>query len=224
MRLALRSLSTVLIVAGVLLLADAAMTLAWQEPVSALWARMTQNRLSGDLERLERAGVTPLERRALSGLDERRRIAYLARALRSRVEEGQAIGRIDMPSVGAHFVVVDGTAPADLHKGPGLYREAAFPGTSGTTAIAGHRTTYLAPFRHIDRLRRGDRVTLTTPYARFTYAVQGQRVVEPTEVRVIRRVGYDRLVLSACHPLYSAARRIVVFARLVGTEPRGAAA
>lgn len=224
MRIVLRSVSTVLIVAGVLLLVDAALTLAWQEPVSALIARITQERLAGDLEQLERAGPTPLELRALAGLGtNRRRIAYLARSLKRRSGEGAAVGRIEIPAIGASFVLVNGTAGGDLRKGPGLYSQTPFPGAPGTVAIAGHRTTYLAPFRRIDRLRPGDRVVLTMPYARFTYVVQGHEIVPPTAVGVIRRVAYDRLVLSACHPLYSAAKRIVVFARLVRTEPRGAA-
>jgi len=72
-------------------------------------------------------------------------------------------------------------------------------------------------------MRPGDAVTVEMPYGRFSYEVQRTRIVEPSEVSVIRRVSYDRLVLSACHPLYSAAKRIVVFARLVQAEPRGAA-
>jgi sortase A len=94
----------------------------------------------------------------------------------------------------------------------------------GTVGIAGHRTTYGAPFRHVDRLRRGDKVEVDMPYGRFTYEVQRTRIVPPTAIWVTDRVSYDRLVLSACHPLYSAAKRIVVFARLVDAEPRGAAA
>jgi len=89
---------------------------------------------------------------------------------------------------------------------------------AGTTAIAGHRTTYLAPFRHIDALRRGDVIVLDMPYGRFTYTVEGHRIVGPTDLGVIDPVGYDRLVLSACTPLYSAAQRIVVFARLTSTQ------
>jgi sortase A len=112
-------------------------------------------------------------------------------------------------------VVVRGTASADLREGPGLLDGTAFPGEHGTTAIAGHRTTHGAPFRHLDDLRRGDTITLRLPYATFRYAVESRRVVAPSDLSVLRRVGHDRLVLSACHPLFSAARRIVVSARLV---------
>jgi len=128
------------------------------------------------------------------------------------------VGRIRVPHIGASFVVVKGTSTSDLHGGPGIYPQTRFPGVPGTTAIAGHRTTYLAPFRHIDALRRGDVIVLDMPYGRFTYTVEGHRIVGPTDLGVIDPVGYDRLVLSACTPLYSAAQRIVVFARLTSTQ------
>jgi sortase A len=224
MRRTLRAISSVLIVAGVLLLADAGMTLAWQEPVSALYARLTQGSLGNDLDALEKKGLTPLERRALDNLDGHdRRIAFLARSLKRRLDDGEAAGRIVIPKIGARFVVVEGTDAAALRKGPGFFDQTPLPGAGGTTAIAGHRTTYLAPFNDVDKLRKGDRIEVRMPYARFEYRVEGSKIVAPDAIEVIRRVGYDRLVLSACHPLYSAAKRIVVFGRLVRTEPRGRA-
>jgi sortase A len=224
MRRVLRAISTVLIIAGVLLLVDAGLTLAWQEPVSALYARVTQNALGGDLDELEKAPPTAIEARALEGLrTTSRRLAFLARSLRRRTDDGDAVARIRMPSIDAKFVVVKGTDSGDLRKGPGFYPETPFPGTGGTVAIAGHRTTYMAPFRNLDDLDPGDEVVVEMPYGRFTYRVERTRIVDPDALWVIQRVGYPRLVLSACHPLYSAAQRIVTFARLVKTEPRGAA-
>jgi sortase A len=225
MRRALRAISTVLIVTGALLIADAGVTLAWQEPLSALYARVTQNRLGGDLKRLEAEPLSPQDRRTLSrvGHDERRRIAVLARSLRRDAKEGQAIGRIQIPRIGASYIVVQGTETASLRKGPGHYPSTTMPGLPGTVAIAGHRTTYLAPFRHVDQLKAGDRITLTLPYAKFTYTVEKTQIVKPTALWVTKNVDHDRLVLSACHPLYSASHRIIVFARLVDTQARGAA-
>lgn len=224
MRRALRAISTVLIVAGALMLADAVLTLVWQEPVSAVYARIVQGQLGGDLEKLEMRRPTTLDLAALSKLaTERRRMAFLARRLRADSDEGAAVGRILIDRIGADFVLVDGTDGNDLRRGPGVYDEVPFPGAPGTTAIAGHRTTYSAPFRRIDKLRQSDRVVVEMPYGRFTYEVEKTRIVAPTEVSVIDRVGFDRLVLSACHPLYSAAQRIVVFARLVAAQARGAA-
>lgn len=224
MRRPLRALSTVLIVAGVLTLVDAALTLVWQEPVSAVYARVVQDRLGGDLAELEHRQPSAIDVAALGKLaTERRRMAFLARRLQAESDEGAAVGRLEIDRIGANFVLVDGTAGDDLRKGPGIYDDVPFPGAPGTTAIAGHRTTYLAPFRQIDELEPGDEIVLTMPYGRFTYEVERSEIVDPSEISVIRRVKFDRLVLSACHPLYSAKQRIVVFARLIASEARGAA-
>jgi sortase A len=222
---ALRAFAVLLIVLGALALLDAVVTLLWQEPISALIATIRQDHLRGDLRAAERAAPTPLERRALASLpDQRARIAFLAAELERHSHDGAAVGRIAIPRIGASYVVVDGTDTDDLISGPGVYRETHFPGISGTTAIAGHRTTYLAPFREINLLRPGDRILLYMPYAHFTYTVTGQRVVWPSDVSAaVAQVGYSRLVLSACTPLFTAEKRLLVYARLTRTVPVGAA-
>ena len=88
-------------------------------------------------------------------------------------------------------------------------------------AIAGHRTTYLAPFRHLDALKPGDRILAEDALRLFTYAVQYRKIVLPTALWVTHNVGYERLVLSACNPLYSAAQRIIIFAKLKSVTPLG---
>jgi sortase A len=220
-----RALAFTLIAVGTLALLDAVVTLVWQEPVSALYAAIRQENLRGDLRTVERAAPTPLERRALASIpDEQARITFLAQELQRRAAEGSAVGRIAIPSIGASFVVVKGTSTGDLAGGPGIFPETGFPGIPGTTAIAGHRTTYLAPFRHIDALRRGNRILLNMPYAHLTYTVLGQRIVQPTDVQAaVAKVAYTRLVLSACTPLFSAAKRILVYGRLTRIVPVGAA-
>ena len=222
---ALHVLAIGLIVLGSLVLLDAVVTLVWQEPLSALYASIRQDSLRGSLRKIERAAPTPLERRTLASLaDERARIAYLARALERHTGNGAAVGRILIPRVGADYVVVKGTDTADLISGPGVYAETRFPGEPGTTAIAGHRTTYLAPFREINFLKPGNHILLNMPYAHFTYTVTGQRVVAPTDVRAaVAQVGYSRLVLSACTPVFTAEKRLLVYARLTRTVPVGAA-
>jgi sortase A len=223
-RRAVRALAIALILAGVLALLDAGITLVWQEPFSALYAKLRQDHLSGALAKVEDAVPTPVEERALVNLaDVRRRVAFLAGGLEGRAKNGSAVGRIRIPRIGASFVVVKGTSTSDLESGPGIYGETVFPGMAGTTAIAGHRTTYLAPFRHVDLLRRGSRIMLNMPYAHFTYTVIAKRVVAPTDVRAaVGNVGYSRLVLSACTPLFSAAKRLLIYARLTRTVPVGA--
>jgi sortase A len=147
------------------------------------------------------------------------RISYLARREQRQVGTGAAIGKIVINKIGASFDVVQGTDTSSLEKGPGHYPGTAFPGLGQTVAIAGHRTTYLAPFRHIDLLSPGDKIVLKMPYAQFTYVVQYHKIVLPTALWVTDNVGYERLVLSACNPLYSAAQRIIVFARLQEVTP-----
>jgi sortase A len=225
MQRAWRALSWTLVVLGVLVLLDAAITLVWQEPISALYARLQQDQLSGALQRIERAPPTPLERYQLAQLPaERQRIAYLARALQRHAAAGSPVGSIHIPRLHASYVVVMGTGTSELEKGPGVYPETHLPGIPGTTAIAGHRTTWLAPFRYIDALRPGDRIYLDMPYAHFTYLVTSQRVVDPSDVgAAIDPVGYSRLVLSACTPPFSAVQRLLVYARLARAVPVGAA-
>lgn len=217
MRRALRALSSVMMVAGALLIADAALTVVWQEPVTALLTKIRQGGLGDEVRALERQAPSRAEREALARLRESRaRIAFRARALRRRVEPGRGIGRIRIPDAGdANWVVVEGTDPGPLRKGPGHYPRTPLPGLPGTVGIAGHRTTYGAPFRDLDRLGRGDVITVEMPYATFTYRVERTRIVAPTATWVVRRVAHDRLVLTACHPKYSAAKRIAVFARQV---------
>jgi sortase A len=224
-RLLMRAAAVALIVAGALALVDAIVTLVWQEPISALVATLRQDHLRGALRREEQALPSPAERRTLASLgDERRRIAFLAAELQHRAGDGSAVGRITIPRIGVSFVVVKGTDAEALKSGPGIFSGTSFPGLSSTTSIAGHRTTYLAPFRHIDALRRGSRIMLQMPYAHFTYTVIAQRVVSPRDVQAAEAtLGYTRLVLSACTPLFSAAKRLLVFAKLTRTVPVGAA-
>ena len=196
LRAVLRFVASVLMVSGVLMLADAGATLLWQEPVSALLAEREQGRL-------EEAFANPPKR-----------------VIEKKPLPGDAIGRITMPTLDRDYFVIEGTNTGDLRKGPGHYADTPLPGQPGTVAIAGHRTTYGAPFRTIDQLDRGDPIRIEMPYGRFTYRVEKTRIVEPTEVSVKRNVGHDRLILSACHPLYSAAQRLIVFARLSKRDDR----
>jgi sortase A len=193
-RAVLRFVASVMIVSGALLITDAGVTLLWQEPVSWFLANREQGKLEDALAAAPR------------------------RVLEKQPLKGDAIGKITIPSIGVSEFVVEGTDTGNLRKGPGHYPSTPLPGERGTAAIAGHRTTYGAPFRQLDELRRGRRVAVDLPYGRFVYRVERTRIVDDQDLSVLRRVGYNRLVLTACHPLYSAAERIVAFARLVRRE------
>ncbi len=225
MRRLVRDLSSVLIISGVLLLIDAGVTLVWQEPVTAVIALIKRGEINQRYLSFQTAPLSRIDRDALVDLHRiDQRLAYLARREQRQVITGDAVGRIVISKIGASYDIVQGTDAASLEKGPGHYAATALPGLGQTVAIAGHRTTYLAPFRHIDALVPGDRIVVKMPYGRFTYVVQYHRIVLPTALWITKNVGYERLVLSACNPLYSAAQRIVVFARLKGVQPAPAAA
>ena len=195
----LRFVASVLMVSGALMLADAGATLLWQEPVSAYMAQRQQN----DLE--EAFAKPPANQPA----------PRRGRPPRKKPIPGSAVAQIRFPSLDRKYYVIEGTKTTDLRKGPGHYPDTSLPGKNKTVAIAGHRTTYGAPFRTIDRLKRGDEIDMRMRYGTYVYKVQKTRIVDPSQTSVTDNVGYDRLVLTACHPLYSAAQRIVVFARLV---------
>ncbi len=222
LRRILHILSVALITAGVVVMVDVAMTLAWKEPVSTIYGSIQQGKAADSLDRLEQSFLDlPQAQAAADEKDERVRLRRLADAFADEVETGQGIGRIAIPAIDLDTVIVQGTDTASLQKGPGHYPETAFPGQGATIGVAGHRTTYLAPFRHINEIERGDEVVLEMPYGTFTYEVEGHKIVDPYQVEIVDDVGYERLVLTACHPLYSAAQRWAVFARLAGAEPVG---
>ncbi len=157
---------------------------------------------------------------------------------------GDAIARIIAPSIDIRKVVVEGVKVEDLRNGPGHYRATVLPGQAGNSGIAGHRTTYGAPFNRIDELQPGDEINVRTVQGFFTYRVLpageafapdklpanvdfrvpegdedlGHIIVGPEAVWVLGEFGDNRLTLTACHPKYSARQRIIVAAELVG-EP-----
>jgi len=215
MQRATRILSTMLITAGLVVLADAGLTLVWQEPLSAAYGSLQQGQAEDDLRDLEAEYPTEADLAAiedLSGVAAKARI--LADRFEPRLREGEGIGRIEIPWTNQEIVIVQGTDTASLQKGPGHYKATSLPGQPGTVAIAGHRTTYLAPFRKINEIKDDDEIRLEMPYAAFTYVAEKHEIVDPGDVEIIEPVGDERLVLTACHPLYSAAERWAVFARL----------
>lgn len=215
-----RDISSVLIIAGLLMVLDAGVTLVWQEPLTAVIGMIRRGEINQRYLTYRSVPLTAVDRSAfgdLTSLDAR--IAFLARREAAQVPTGAAIGRLAIARIGVSFDVVQGTDTASLERGPGHYPSSAFPGLGETVAIAGHRTTYLAPFRNLNLLHPGDRIVLDMPYATFTYDVQYTKIVTPYAWWITDNVGYERLVLSACNPLYSASQRIAVFARLADVRP-----
>ncbi len=223
-----RRIAITMIVFATLLLAEAGITLAWKEPFTAFMAARAQASLDRQLHKLDAQTLTPGQQKrfaAISDTDARTkaRMAALAQHERTSVATGDALGTIAIPKIGVDYVFVQGTDAASLRKGPGRYLETHLPGQGQPVGIAGHRTSYEAPFRNVDDLKAGDSITLKMPYGVFTYVVDSHRIV-PSDYRgAFDSMHGETLILSACHPLYSATERILVYAHLASSRPLGAA-
>jgi sortase A len=138
--------------------------------------------------------------------------------------DGDAVAQIRIPKIGVDKIVVEGVSVSDLKRGPGHYPDSPLPGQPGNAAIAGHRTTYGAPFNRLDELAPGDEILVTTLQGAFRYEVSEQQIVSPDQVEVLNDFGDNRLTLTACHPKYSARQRIIIVAQLTGTAAQAAPA
>ena len=219
MRRGFRVLGTALVVCGVGTLVWAVVVWRWQDPFTALYTKFQQHRLASQYDRLV-AGYHAPRLQSASVASVRRTIAEEARRFRLATHEGQAIGRIVVPRLHLNMVFVDGIDHASLEKGPGRDLRSYMPGEGRLVYIAGHRTTYLAPFSHIERLRRGDSVTLRMPYATFVYRISGHRIVAADDLSVLRSPGHELLDLQACHPRFFATHRYIAYALPIKVLPQ----
>lgn len=222
MRKAVRLLGTLLTVAGTLTLLWALVVWQWQDPFTALYTKWKQHQLASQYDRRARSFEARIS--GVTVTAERESIAREAKRYRTSSTRGEVIGRLRVPRMGVNILLVNGTDHVTLKKGPGRDKRTFMPGENRLVYIAGHRTTYLAPFSHIDRLRSGDRVTIEVPYGTFIYAVTRHRIVKSTDLSVLRSPRHELVELQACHPRFFASHRYIAYARLLRVEPRGAKA
>jgi sortase A len=221
MRRSIRILGTVLALAGVLMLVWAFVVWQWQDPFTALYTKWKQHELASQYEKRARSFAPPVATPTVSLASERRGIARTAKRYRKSSKTGDGIGRIRIPRMGVNMILVNGTDHDSLTKGPGRDERTFMPGENRLVYIAGHRTTYLAPFSDITSLRKGDRVTIDVPYGTFIYSVTRHRIVVATDLSVLRSPRHELLELQACHPRFFASHRYIAYANLVRVEPRG---
>jgi len=222
-RQAIRITGAVLVGSGMLGLGWALVVWQWQDPITALYTTYQQHKLSESFDRKLAAYVppaVPAVRHVQDVRAEQRLIALEAQRYRRTLKVGQPLGRLRVPRLGLSIIVVTGTDEASLAKGPGWYTGTRLPGEGQLIYIAGHRTTYLAPFAHIDSLRRGDTVTLELPYATFVYRITGHVIVPADDLARLKSHGYEIVALQACHPRFFATHRYIAYARPVRVIPR----
>jgi sortase A len=215
-----RRIASLLLIAGGLTLAFP----FW----SAAYTRYQQGHLSSDYRRASAAFAVGEQRQA-SALallhTPQMRARHLAGLFARGLKPGDPIGRLVIPRLHMDRVVVQGSRGAGslspgsdtayLRGGPVHYGVTPLPGAGEPFAVAGHRTTYSAPFYSLNELRRGDRIVVDTPYGRFVYRVARLTTVLPSNVGVLYDRGYG-LVLTTCTPPYSASHRLVVWATAAG--------
>jgi sortase A len=225
MRRLLRISGTLLIVAGLATLAWAVVVWKWQDPFTAAYTTYQQHKLDSRYDKIVVAykRVRAPKRVGPSLAAERKLIEREARRYRLLLKEGDPLGRLKVPRLGLNVVAVNGTGHGTLKRGPGRYSgpiPAFVPGEGQLIYIAGHRTTYGAPFAHINRLRSGDPVSFELPYATFHYEITKHVIVPADQLSVLRSRGREVLALQACHPRFFASHRYIAYARLVRVVPR----
>jgi sortase A len=222
MRKASRIFGSLLIVAGVLTLAWVVVVWRWQDPFTALYTHFEQARLSNTYEKRANAFHARPTHGDLASVQ--RQVASEARAYQRTLRTGDPVGRLRIGRIGLNMVVVQGTDHESLKKGPGHYVGSGLPGEGQLIYIAGHRTTYLAPFATINNIRVGDYIRFELPYGTFTYRATRHYVVADNAVAVLKDTGTEILRLQACHPRFFATHRYLIDAKLVGVAPRGGTA
>jgi sortase A len=218
MRRAVRILGTTLIAAGVLGLVWVVVVWRWEDPFTALYTHWQQQKLGRQLD--HELQVFKADRPKHPTAPPQADIAAEAARFRNDTHAGEAIGRIVIGRIGLDMVLVDGTDEESLKKGPGRDLRTYMPGQHRLVYIAGHRTTYLAPFSHIDDIRDGDYIRLEMPYATFVYRATRHRIVPADDLAVLRSPRHELLILQACHPRFFATHRYLVYASLVSETPR----
>jgi sortase A len=219
-----RITGTLMLLGGIAVLVWVLVVWRWEDPFTALYTTWKQHQLSQSYDRRAKAYrlPEPTSKTASAPVVTAGQIRVEARRYRLESKRGQAIGRMRVPRLGLNMVVVDGTDHDSLTKGPGLDRRSYMPGEGQLVYIAGHRTTYLAPFAHIERMKAGDPVTIEVPYGTFHYRVFTHRIVDASDLAVLRSRGREIVELQACHPRFFASHRYIVYARLTQIDPRGA--
>ena len=219
MRRFARLSGVLLTIVGVLGLVWVLVVWRWQDPFTALYTTWEQHKLAeqlhAELERFPGPKFEPGESLAAQVTA----IERAAGRFRRTATGGEAIGRIVIPRLGLNMVFVNGTGDASLRRGPGRDARTYMPGQNRLVYVAGHRTTFLAPFSHIDSIRPGDPIRLEMPYGTFLYRAVRHVIVPATDLAVLRSPRHELLALQACHPRFFATHRYIVYARLVAVDP-----
>jgi len=233
-RRTLRIISHTLIVLAILMFVWAFVIWKWNDPVTAVYTWYEQGKLThsydanasaidAKIDAEVNATSPPVPKSHLPARQylqyEVTRVAAEASRYRALATQGQGIGRIMVPRLGLKMILLNGTDESSLEKGPGRDLQTYMPGQGQLIYIAGHRTTFLAPFADIQDIRNGDTITLAVPYGTFVYRVFTHVIVPADDVARLQTHGKEIVTLQACHPRFFATNRYLVYGRLVEVIP-----
>jgi sortase A len=215
-------LGTFLLVIGIGVLAWTATVYLWKDPFTTAYTAYEQRRLTSNLDSAFdewRPAADPVSEPG-NPPPSRDDVSREARRFRLASDDGDAVARLNVPRLDLSIVVVNGTSTSDLRRGPGRHEDSFMPGEGELVYVAGHRTTYGAPFSAVDELEPGDTITVELPYGTVEYRVTRHRIVDDNDLSVLESRGREELVLQACHPRFFASQRYLVYARPVSVEAR----
>ena len=243
-----RFVGTSLIVLGVAAVAWTIVVWRWQDPFTALYTMYQQHKLAGRYHKIvesyhpllvektkaaqaQQAHKTKTSAPVVPAVPvavERKLIRQDANRYQQSLHSGTPLGRIRVHRLGLNIVLVTGTDSDSLTKGPGWDMRTYLPGQGKLIYVAGHRTTYLAPFAHIDSMKAGDLVTVEVPYGTFVYRVRNHVIVPSDDLARLRSDNRpagtppgEVIALQACHPRFFATHRYIVYATLARVVPKG---
>ena len=218
---------TLLLVIGLGVLAWAATVYFWKDPFTTAYTAYEQRKLESALdEQFEtwkpapKPARKPVSKPSKPTPPRRDDVRREAERFRLASDDGDAVAKLTIPRLGLDVVLVNGTSSGDLRRGPGRHLETFMPGERQLVYVAGHRTTYGAPFSNIDRLRAGDMISVDVPYASIDYEVTRHRIVDDNDLSVLESHDREELVLQACHPRFFSSQRYLVYARPVDVTAR----
>jgi sortase A len=224
--LALRVTGIALLIFGILVTAWGLTTLLWKDPFTSLQTARAQKVVGAEFDALAKDFK---RKAAVETRRERRRIiAEEAARMNLNTPAGEGVGKLIIPKIDSDLTIVQSTVESSLARGPSHYTETPLPGAVGkwTIGIAGHRTTYGAPFRHLDKLKPKNAVRIQMPYGLFKYEVYRTRIVDDSDGTALTADAFvtgdnafNQVALTACHPPGSAEQRIIVYAKLNKVVP-----
>lgn len=132
------------------------------------------------------------------------------------------VGYLSIPKLGIQLPVYLGASRENLRKGAVHLSQTSLPigGVNTNAVIAAHRgLASQAMFLHIDRLEKGDPVTISNFREGLRYRVTDIEIIAPDEIqKVLIQPGRDLLTLVTCHPYPTTRQRYVVYCERVSDD------